>query len=84
MEGIDEVNGHEFMLVVSGLPYSSVVKNPPANTEDAGGVGLIPGSVRKILEEEMATHSNILAWKIPYAEEPGGLPSMGSQRVKHN
>ena len=36
------------------------------------------------LEEEMATHSNILAWEIPWTEEPGGLPSMGSQRVRHN
>ena len=33
------------------------------------------------LEEEMATHSSILAWKIPRTEEPGALPSMGSQRV---
>ena len=36
------------------------------------------------LEEEMATHSSILAWKIPCTEEPGGLQSMGSQRVRHN
>ena len=36
------------------------------------------------LEEEMATHSSILAWKIPWTEEPGGLQSMGSQRVGHN
>ena len=36
------------------------------------------------LEEEMATCSNILAWKIPWAEEPGWLQSMGSQRVGHN
>ena len=36
------------------------------------------------LEEEMATHSNILAWRIPWTEEPGGLQSMGSQRVRHN
>ena len=33
------------------------------------------------LEKEMATHPSILAWKIPWAEEPGGLQSMGSQRV---
>ena len=33
------------------------------------------------LEKEMATHSSTLAWKIPWAEEPGGLQSMGSQRV---
>ena len=36
------------------------------------------------LEKEMATHSNTLAWKIPCTEEPGGLQSMGSQRVGHD
>ena len=36
------------------------------------------------LEKEMATHSSILALKIPWTEEPGGLQSMGSQRVRHN
>ena len=36
------------------------------------------------LEKEMATHSSILAWEIPWTEEPGGLPSMGSHRVGHN
>ena len=36
------------------------------------------------LEKEMATHSSILAWRIPATEEPGGLPSTGSHRVGHN
>ena len=36
------------------------------------------------LEKEMATHSSILAWKIPWTEEPGGLQSTGSQRVRHD
>ena len=36
------------------------------------------------LEKEMATHSSILAWKIPWTEEPGRLQSMGSQRVAHD
>ena len=36
------------------------------------------------LEKEMATHSGILAWKIPWMEEPGGLQSMGSQRAGHD
>ena len=36
------------------------------------------------LEEEMATHSGILAWEIPWTEEPGGLQSVGSQRVTHD
>ena len=37
-----------------------------------------------LLEKEMATHSSTLAWRIPWTEEPGGLQSMGSQRVGHN
>jgi len=36
------------------------------------------------LEKEMATHSRILAWRIPWTEKPGGLQSMGSQRVRHD
>ena len=36
-----------------------------------------------LLEKEIATHSSILAWKIPWTEEPGGLQSVGSQRVGH-
>ena len=49
-----------------------VVKNPAANTGDTRDVGSIPGSGISP-GEEMATHSNILAWKIPGTEEPGGL-----------
>ena len=37
-----------------------------------------------LLEKDMATHSSILAWKIPWTEEPGELLSMGSQRVRHD
>ena len=37
-----------------------------------------------LLEKEMATHSSILAWKIPWMEEPGRLQSVGSQRVRHD
>ena len=36
------------------------------------------------LEEEMATHSSVVAWRIPWTEEPGGLQAMGLQRVRHN
>ena len=36
------------------------------------------------LEEEMATHSSVLAWRIPGTEDPGGLPSLGSHRVGHD
>ena len=38
----------------------------------------------RALEKEMATHSSVLAWRIPAAGEPGGLPSMGSHRVGHD
>ena len=60
-----------------------VVKDLPANAGDTRDVGSIPESGRS-LEEEMATHSSILAWKIPWTEEPGGLQSMGLQRVRHD
>ena len=36
------------------------------------------------LEEDMATHSSILAWRVPWTEEPGGLQSVGSQRIGHD
>ena len=40
--------------------------------------------IKRNLEKEMTTHSRILAWKIPQTEEPGGLPSVGSQRVRRD
>ena len=43
-----------------------------------------PLSLEDPLEKGMATHSSILAWRIPWTEEPGGLPSMGSHKVKHD
>ena len=57
-----------------------MVENPLAN---AGDAGLIPG-LEDPLEKEMATHSRILAWEIPWTGEPGGLQSVGFQRVGHN
>ena len=54
-----------------------MVKNPPTN---AGDVGSIPGR-EDPLEKKMATQSSILAWRIPWTEEPGRLQS---QRVRHN
>ena len=65
---------------MEGFPGGSVVKNLPVMQETW---------VRSLgqkypLEEEMATHSSILAWEIPWTEEPGGLQSMGLQRVRHH
>ena len=59
------------------------LKNPPASAGDARDVGSIPGSGR-FPEEEMAPQSSVLAWKIPWAEEPGGLQSMGPQKVRRD
>ena len=63
-----------------GFPSGGVVKSPPANAGDAGDSGSFPGSGDP-LEEELATYSSILAWRIPWTEEPGG--STGPQRVGH-
>ena len=60
-----------------------MVKNPLANAGDTRDLGWSLGQ-EDPLEKEMATHSRILAWKIPCIEESGGLQSMGSQRVGHN
>ena len=56
-----------------------MVTTLPANEGDVGKVDSAPGSDH--LEEETATHPNIPAWETPRTEEPGGLQSMGSQRV---
>ena len=56
-----------------------VVKNTPVNAGDIRVAGSIPESGEDPLEEGIATHSNILAWRIPWTKEPGGLPSIGSQ-----
>ena len=56
-----------------------VVKNPPAIQE----TWVRSLSQEDPLEEEMATHSSILAWEIPWTEEPDGLQSRGSKRVRH-
>ena len=59
-----------------GFPCGSVVKNLPAKQEmQVRFLGL-----EHPLEKEMAAHSSILAWEVPWTEEPGGLQSMGSQR----
>ena len=57
-----------------------MVKNLPAMQETwVGSLGQ-----EDPLEKEMATHSSILAWRIPWAEESGGLQSVGLQRVRHD
>ena len=56
-----------------------MVKNPPPCAGDVGGLRVQSLGWEDALEKEMATHSNMLAWRISWTEEPGGLQSMGSQ-----
>ena len=60
-----------------------MVKNLPTMQETQEMVSSVPGMGRS-LEEEMATHSSVFAWRIPWTEKPGGLQSMGSQRVRQD
>ena len=71
------------LVLERGFPGVSVVKNPPAmqETQETGVQSL---GQEDPLEEEMETHSSILARKILWIEEPGGLQSMGLQRVGHD
>ena len=64
------------------FPMAQQVKNLPA-MQKTNETQVLSLSQEDPLEEEMATHS-ILIWKIPWTEEPGRLPSMGSQRVGHD
>ena len=57
-----------------------MVRHPPTMQE----TWVQPLGREDPLEKEMATHSSILAWKIPWTEKPGGLQSVGSQRVGHD
>ena len=67
-------------LALGASLIAQMVKNLPAmpETRNQSLGGEDP------LEKGMATHSSILAWRIPWTEEPGGLQSKGSQRVRHN
>ena len=71
------------MYLLRGFPDGSAVKNLPAMQEMQET--RVPSlGWKDPLEEGMATHSSILAWRILWTEEPGGTQSMGSQRVGHN
>ena len=62
---------------------AQLVKNPPA-MQEMQDMQVWPLGWKDPLEEKMATHSSILAWEIPWTKEPGGLQSMGSERVGPN
>ena len=64
---------YRLLYDAEGFPGGTMVKSPPANAKDASSV---PGSGRSP-GEGMATHSSILAWEVPWTEEPGRLQSVG-------
>ena len=73
-------NVYIYTIYSMGCPGGSGSKISACNV---GDLGSIPGS-GSTLEKETATHSSTLAWKTPWMVEPGGLQSMGSQRVRHS
>ena len=74
-----EWNEYSYICVWASL-VAQMVKKPPAVQETrVWALGQ-----EDPLEKEMATHSSVLAWRIPWAEEPGGSQSLGLQRVRHN
>ena len=77
-----KISNFPHLLICQSFPGGTVVKNLPTNAVDTGDTGSIPGLGRSPREGN-ATHSSILAWRIPWTAEPGGLQSMGSQRVGH-
>ena len=68
------------IMHVTILEVAQMVKNPPTIWE----TWVLSLGWEDPLEEGMATHSSILAWRIPWTEETGRLQSIGSQRVRHN
>ena len=70
---------HRLLIAAASL-VAQLVKNPPAMQETQ----IQTLGQEDTLENEMETHSSILACRIPWPEEPGGLQYMGSQRVEHN
>ena len=76
---------NSFSLEPWASQVTLVVKNSPINAGNIRDKGSIPGSDREdLLKKTVAIHSNILAWKIPWTEEPGGLQSMGLQTAGHD
>ena len=71
------------MYIYMGFPDGSAGKELACNAGDIGSLGRSLGR-EDPLEKEMATHSSILAWRVLWTEEPGGLQSVGSQGIRHN
>ena len=69
---------------VVSLPLGLALGSPIFPSGCEGKLGVALESLHHTLEKEMATHSSVLAWRIPGMGEPGGLLSLGSHRVRHD
>ena len=83
MGELDDSANLDSGLGLGASQVALVVKNLPA-VQEQRDMESIPGSERSPGGKGMATHSSILAWRIPWTEKPGGLQSMGLQRVRYN
>ena len=80
MGGLFWRSGRKIQIGKKASLVAQTVKNPPAMQE----IWVRSLGWENPLEKGTATHSSILAWKIPWTEEPGGLQSLESQRVRHD
>ena len=71
--------GRHYQILWSPLVIQTVKNLPAMQETQVQSLGW-----KDLLEKGRATHSSILVWRIPWTEEPGGLQSMGSQRIEHN
>ena len=84
VHGIFQARVLEWVAIAFSIHiHYSVVKNPPI-MQETQGTWFWSLDQEDTLEEEMETHSSILAWRIPLTEKPGGLQSTGSQRVERS
>ena len=78
------INILEFLFAVSGLLLVILVAQTVKNLPTMQETRVQSPNWEETLEKEMAAHSSFLVWRIPWTEEPGGLQSMGSQRVRQD
>ena len=84
MWGHNAASNREQYIELGAFQVALVVKNLPVSAGDNRRCGFDPWVGKIPLEKGVATHSSILAWRIPWIEEPGRLQSVGMKRVRHD
>ena len=84
LDGVSMIQISELSKIMRGFPHSSIGKESACQCRrHKQGMPVQTLGLKDPLEQEMATHFNILSYKIPWTEGPGGLQAMGSQIVEH-